>query len=589
MVAALAACSFTVEACAQGAVQQSGAVTPFHPAAFYSNGIVGDGGTPAAPVLNSVGLFNGANCPFGVSSQTGPGTSTSPYAQFSICQTATTTTLNFLGVNGEATPSVFLNIGGVNYPFPGTGSGTVVGPPSSTAGHIACWNSLVGTLLSDCGALGTFASQSYANPPAIGLGVSNVGRFSALTDTGITGVSTNCAYFDAAGLLHGTGSSCGGAGSVSSVFGRTGIVTAQSGDYSIGQITGAGSAASQNIGTSGGVVPLLNTANSWSATNLMVGITAQGTGLNQFLDLSTGAFNNSTIRLGTGPTQSIAFGTGGFGISPQMYNDNNNPNSLELKLGSTNAFVVSNNPNGYFSLHGGTVVEAFGADGGYSSFTAVATSGVGTNVGTYPGFLCDEYSGTNAGVLPVPSGQTTCAISAAMWNGASDPSNAAMIMFATQDQTPTHNGGGLQLLTTPNNSINITVGFGVSQAGNGGVTVGDATVTDVGPGVLTVQKDVITGQHFRSKGSAPALSSCGTSPAITGTDNAGIVTTGGAVTTCKLTFAVAWATAPVCITQTNNNSSPVTYVTTGPSTTSFTVTFSSSYNGGFNYICQGIS
>ncbi len=36
-------------------------------------------------------------------------------------------------------------------------------------------------------------------------------------------------------------------GSVSSVFGRTGAVTAQTGDYSIAQISGAGTAAAENL------------------------------------------------------------------------------------------------------------------------------------------------------------------------------------------------------------------------------------------------------------------------------------------------------------------------------------------------------
>lgn len=49
---------------------------------------------------------------------------------------------------------------------------------------------------------------------------------------------------------------------------------------------------------------------------------------------------------------------------------------------------------------------------------------------------------------------------------------------------------------------------------------------------------------------APALTSCGTSPAITGTDVAGIVTMGTATPTgCVITFGSAYATAPVCIVQ----------------------------------------
>lgn len=47
---------------------------------------------------------------------------------------------------------------------------------------------------------------------------------------------------------------------------------------------------------------------------------------------------------------------------------------------------------------------------------------------------------------------------------------------------------------------------------------------------------------------APALTSCGTSPAITGTDTAGIVTMGtGSPTGCVITFTTAYTAAPYCV------------------------------------------
>jgi hypothetical protein len=49
-------------------------------------------------------------------------------------------------------------------------------------------------------------------------------------------------------------------------------------------------------------------------------------------------------------------------------------------------------------------------------------------------------------------------------------------------------------------------------------------------------------------GTAPALTSCGTSPAIVGTDVAGTVTMGtGTPTGCVITFNVAYIAAPHCI------------------------------------------
>jgi hypothetical protein len=57
----------------------------------------------------------------------------------------------------------------------------------------------------------------------------------------LTGLSDGCLNV-ASGVIGSTGSPCGagsGGGTVSSVFGRTGVVTAQTGDYGVSQVTGA--------------------------------------------------------------------------------------------------------------------------------------------------------------------------------------------------------------------------------------------------------------------------------------------------------------------------------------------------------------
>jgi hypothetical protein len=56
------------------------------------------------------------------------------------------------------------------------------------------------------------------------------------------------------------------------------------------------------------------------------------------------------------------------------------------------------------------------------------------------------------------------------------------------------------------------------------------------------------GTKIRAAGTAPALTSCGTSPAIVGSDLAGEVTMGTATPTgCIITFNVAYASAPYCV------------------------------------------
>lgn len=165
-----------VFAFAQGTVQQTGAVTGFHVPYWSGNGVVADGGTPAVPFVNALGLFNGTTCPFGVSSQTGPGTTTSPFSLFSICQTNSTTTLYFTGQNGQANPNVVFNVGGVNYNFPFGGGG----------GGVASLNGLTGFLNLVAGTGVTITpSGSNITISASGMGTGTVTNVA--TDASLTG------------------------------------------------------------------------------------------------------------------------------------------------------------------------------------------------------------------------------------------------------------------------------------------------------------------------------------------------------------------------------------------------------------------
>lgn len=85
---------------------------------------------------------------------------------------------------------------------------------------------------------------------------------------------------------------------------------------------------------------------------------------------------------------------------------------------------------------------------------------------------------------------------------------------------------------------------------------------------------------------APALTSCGTTPAIVGTDLAGTVTMGTTATGCVITFAAAKSAAPHCV---------VTWIATPlasqsytTSTTAITLTQTSTSNNVAKYICVGI-
>lgn len=69
--------------------------------------------------------------------------------------------LAFNAYGGASALPFYFNINGSTYEFPFSTSG-VVGPNSSTVGHLACWNNTSGTLLSDCGTAVTIPSGTTA-------------------------------------------------------------------------------------------------------------------------------------------------------------------------------------------------------------------------------------------------------------------------------------------------------------------------------------------------------------------------------------------------------------------------------------------
>lgn len=89
--------------------------------------------------------------------------------------------------------------------------------------------------------------------------------------------------------------------------------------------------------------------------------------------------------------------------------------------------------------------------------------------------------------------------------------------------------------------------------------------------------------HIRTGSAAPALSSCGTSPSISGSDTAGEVTMGTTATGCVITFAIAFAAAPYCVVTFQN--SPLASQSYSVSATAITTVQTSTSNNKLNYHC----
>lgn len=85
---------------------------------------------------------------------------------------------------------------------------------------------------------------------------------------------------------------------------------------------------------------------------------------------------------------------------------------------------------------------------------------------------------------------------------------------------------------------------------------------------------------------APALTSCGTSPTISGTDTAGTVTMGtGTPTGCVITFNAAYAAAPHCVV--TWRATPLTSQSYAVSTTAITLTQTATSSNIVDYLCMG--
>jgi hypothetical protein len=196
--------------------------------------------------------------------------------------------------------------------------------------------------------LGTFATQNYATPPAIGGTTPNTAAFSGLTDTAISG-STQCVQANSAGVLSGTGTACNASsGTITGVTAGTGLtgggssgtvtvalstpVSAANGGTGLSALgTGVATALGINVGTAGSPVVnggALGTPSSGSGANLTgvpisTGVSGLGTGIATALGTSTGTtgapallgsaatFSGVTDSAITGSTQCVQVNSSG--------------------------------------------------------------------------------------------------------------------------------------------------------------------------------------------------------------------------------------------------------------------------------------
>lgn len=277
-------------------------------------------------------------------------------------------------------------------------------------------------------------------------------------------------------------------------------------------------------------------------TNGSAATTASYTGF------TAGATNNNTAAASLGNfTGFECTGVGGAGSVPTF-------NWCMVNRDST-ASIVS---------VGGVRIGSLGNSNGAGT---LALYGADTSSGTYPFFIKNSASTNlfgvaNNGAVTVYTGDLTVSTGA----------------VTTKTIKLNGSSSGTAFLQAP------------AVAGSPTITIPTTTTTLAGLAVAqTFSADQTIGVHLLGGGSAPTVSSCGTSPSITGTDTAGTVTMGTAApTACTLTFAVAFTNSPICVANVSAASVPMAIAPTTISTSAVTFTAAAAAtSGNLTYHCIG--
>lgn len=381
-------------------------------------------------------------------------------------------------------------------------------------------------------------------------GVSSPGNYAAVITQGSTNIGLMLGTVTSEPLIIGTNNtarmSWSGAGALTITLGSdaTGDIYYRN---SSGNITRLGIGATGSILTVSGGIP------SWAAVGTGV-TTALGTAINTnggFLTGSTASVAAGALPVGAGSgtaatgVADVATGallaSGGSGSNPSY----------------CTSCTISSNTGTLPTVTGG-VLNLANAD---TNSTVLSLFNAGTGTNSVVRYYASR--GTIASPSALQLGDSYAANFAFPYSNSYNA--AAGFQFqATENMSSGHQGTAVQLYATVNGGA-----LGLEATFQDGVTIGSSSLTP-GVGSLLVTK------HLLGSGTSPTVSSCGTSPSISGSDVAGKVTVGtGTVGSCTVTFGTAFGTAPSCgvgsgtaITSLAYTTTTTTLVITGVSLTS---------------------
>lgn len=409
--------------------------------------------------------------------------------------------------------------------------------------------------------------------------ITNFTEFYAATinngDATTTGTVTNIGFF-------GQGISAASAGSAT-LNNRTAQLTVPSGSPAGGTTNNRGLYITGNGGTSGGgtvnnyALYSDSTANSYFAGNVGIGTTSPyallSIGGNVVVGASTAGGTLGDLylpKLGTAagaflavdPTGKVIATTtpaGGGAVSSVSNSDGT------LTISPTTGAVVASLALSHANTWTGQ--QIFNSPpvgiGTTSPFAQLSVST--TTASSASTWLFDVASSTNATLLNILG-------SGFMGLGTSSPKG----LFSMQTITNAINA------FTLSNSIGSTT-LRADTVDTGAYTFSVSSSTD---STSVIRFGIDAKGHMVTGGTAPTLSSCGGSPAVTGDDNSGTITIGsGVVTACTITFAQTWTNTPTCTI--SDNSTTVTIDVSSLSTSALGISSSATIGGGTVYYqCQ---
>lgn len=226
----------------------------------------------------------------------------------------------------------------------------------------------------------------------------------------------------------------------------------------------------------------------------------------------------------------VTFGQVGFGETVATAGSEDG-NFLVQAMNAGGIASIVNFTRGKYLFGANTIYDALFAAGGanspyflapyFADNTARAASLRILGFGATPGITCVRTGGTVSIATALSNGDNLCSLAFSGYNGANFTTQAQVLITASENWVSTTNRG-------TNSAWQLTPkGSGTNQ---------------------TVRMDFGDGHFQYVNSTRPALTSCGTSPAITSdsSDAQGVVTEGTVATGCTITFATAYASTPVC-------------------------------------------